>query len=1017
MGLKPQASPAGAERHDPHDIDASCSRHFPVRSRDWPEAPDGVASFASSGFSAIVAEFTACWERGEPTQVEAFLERIDAPHPADVVELIYREFCLAESLGLDPHPSDFLRRFPERGESLERLFRLHGALSSTRLRDWAAPEVLPEVGDEIGPYSLLRELGRGAFARVFLAEQADLDDRLVVVKISTRLTPEPRLLARARHSHIAEVLWHGTAEDGALQLICMPFLGGATLAAVLAERRRLGRRPRRGRDILADLDRVSATEYPKANLSRPAREIVQGLSYPAALAWLVARLAEALDHAFSRGVAHGDIKPSNVLLTADGNPMLLDFNLAVGWRLPGGADLAADAGGTLAYMAPERLRAVAGAPGVATPRAADRHRADIFSLGVVLLEALTGRQPDLPQARARSRQEIADLLASSAEQGGQATQWLARSSVPAGLRSILARCLASDPADRYGRAAELAEDLDRWRNDRPLAYAAEAPRLPRLGRWVRRQRVAVAAFVLALVVGASVLLVGWSWFHASLRTSALDRLALIWDRDESGAFRFHLFGHWETEDPGDPIENAARQLDRYDVIADPHWRQRDDIRALPEPERSELQLWLLEQILRFTRALGEQRLDSPADWQRGLGLLDRELAEARFGSFENQRRILAQQLKLPDQEAPPRPPDTAPPPRWMEEYLLGVEAEPERARHALKHYARALADRPNSFWSHYRTAVVAYRLGDHQTAAEHLEICIGQRPDNPALRSQLATCLYELGWYDRALEQIDRALVIDPDHAMSMRTRTFLRSQLGQLQDLLADFRRYALLSRSPRAASALGIRLDPMLPSGLLAALGEDPLARVLEKEPPHQDDVEEMIVRASRLRDSGRCDEAVLVFDRAIDLAPEHLVARYFRGMLLRRLQRKEAELDFAFLIAHPRLEELLAKYPKAVGIYQQRCQDLFHAGRIAEAIPLAREGVVQANRYRSKRGEAHYTLARAYAVASKEQPGLLERVVDELRAAGEYSADWLGPWFESDPLFDEVRARVRPLLRGRP
>ncbi len=115
--------------------------------------------------------------------------------PDEVVELIYHEFCLAESNGLAPDPGDFLRRFPDREASLDRLFRLHGALSSTELREWTTPVSLPEVGDEIGPYILRRELGQGSFARVYLAEQTNLDDRLVVVKISGRLTPEPRLLA------------------------------------------------------------------------------------------------------------------------------------------------------------------------------------------------------------------------------------------------------------------------------------------------------------------------------------------------------------------------------------------------------------------------------------------------------------------------------------------------------------------------------------------------------------------------------------------------------------------------------------------------------------------------------------------------------------------------------------------------------------------------------------------------------------------------------------------------------
>ena len=232
-----------------------------------------------------------------------------------------------------------------------------------------------------------------------------------MLKVSTRSTAEPRLLARARHAHIVEVLRHAAADDGALHLVCMPFLGGATLAAVLEARRKLGRRPRSGRDLLADLDRASAPEYPAAGLARPAREIIAGLSYPEALAWIVARLAEALDHAHRRGVAHGDLKPSNILLTAEGTPMLFDFNLAVDWHEAAGRRPAADPGGTLAYMAPERLRAIAEGRRGPRPEAADLHRADLYALGLVLLEALTGRAPRSPGARPGDPRELAEALA------------------------------------------------------------------------------------------------------------------------------------------------------------------------------------------------------------------------------------------------------------------------------------------------------------------------------------------------------------------------------------------------------------------------------------------------------------------------------------------------------------------------------------------------------------------------------------------------------------------------------
>ena len=288
---------------------------------------------------------------------------------------------------------------------------------------WLEPALagpgLPEAGDAIGPYLLRRELGRGSFARVFLAEQTDLENRLVVVKVSTKVTREPWLLARARHPHIVEIVSHTLVDDGEFQLICMPFFGGATLSSVLSARRKQTGPAAFGRDLLTDLDGVAAPEYPGATPARPARELLARLSYDRAIAWIVARLAEALDHAFRCNVAHGDVKPSNILLSADGNPMLLDFNLARdGAPVPDGSGHTADPGGTLAYMAPERLRALADEPQPLDPitdldsaRTAPSvpHLADLYSLGMVLLEALAGRPPltvKIPQVQDQATRRL-----------------------------------------------------------------------------------------------------------------------------------------------------------------------------------------------------------------------------------------------------------------------------------------------------------------------------------------------------------------------------------------------------------------------------------------------------------------------------------------------------------------------------------------------------------------------------------------------------------------------------------
>ena len=261
-----------------------------------------------SSLPSVVHEFTEAWDRGLAPAAEDYLRRLDPADFQGAVDLIYREYCLAESDGQAPDRASYVARFPRYGDALRRLLDVHGACSPSLLGRLLGPAPasasamgtglageagpgLPEAGDSIGPYLLRRELGRGSFARVFLAEQADLANRLVVVKIATRTTREPWLLARARHAHIVEIVSHAVVDDGAFQLICMPFWGGATLADVLAARaegprraaparagplrwERLwpharGRGPATGADLLAALDAVAAPEYPSVHPARP----------------------------------------------------------------------------------------------------------------------------------------------------------------------------------------------------------------------------------------------------------------------------------------------------------------------------------------------------------------------------------------------------------------------------------------------------------------------------------------------------------------------------------------------------------------------------------------------------------------------------------------------------------------------------------------------------------------------------------------------------------------------------
>lgn len=369
-------------------------------------------------------------QAGKALRVEEYLQRFPelGAVTATVVDLAAAEFALRRQREPNLTEEEYQQRFPHLREALA--VRLPAKLQEATVRTPGSerPDLdqLPAPGERLGDFDLLAELGRGSFGRVFLARQVSLD-RPVALKVSANVSHEARTLASLEHPHIVAV-FSETVEPGRdLRLLCMRYVPGSTLERVLKFLAGVPFPQRSGSRLLTAI--ASSGPSPVVDRAPDKESALTDCDFVEAVCWIGSRMAEALSFAHGRGVLHRDIKPANVLLDRQGRPLLADFNLALDSRRDGADRF----GGTQAYMAPEHLLAFQGR---ASPEDVDQ-RSDIYALGVILLELVTGRRP------------IGQLSARPIEPA-----------VPPVLDCTIRRCLEPEPANRYQTAAELVRALE-----------------------------------------------------------------------------------------------------------------------------------------------------------------------------------------------------------------------------------------------------------------------------------------------------------------------------------------------------------------------------------------------------------------------------------------------------------------------------------------------------------------------------------------------------------------------------
>jgi serine/threonine protein kinase/Flp pilus assembly protein TadD len=783
-----------------------------------PQAAGGHAEAADGAvIDRLVAEFGAAWQRGERPRAEDFLSRHEALRDDEALQLVFEEVCLRLDEGEVGLSAEFSRRFPQWRSRLGVLIDCKRLLNASRRAEF------PEVGDDLGDFRLEAELGRGAAGRTFLARQRSLAGRLLVLKVIPAEQDEHLSLARLQHMNIVPLYFEQELPDRNLRLLGMPYLGGAPLARVLRALAPVPVAKRTGADLLEALDRCAPAFPGECPAGGPVRTYLARATFVQAVCWIGASLADALHYAHERRLVHLDVKPSNVLIAGDGQPMLLDFHLAREPVSPDGPH-PESLGGTPGYCSPEQQAAIAAIQsGCPIPSAVDG-RSDIYSLGLLLHDAIGG-----------------DLRA-----GLQRPRPLARCNPSAspGLSDLIGKCLAEDPSGRYPDAGALALDLRRHLNDLPLRGVANRSWVERWQKWRRRSpwaspggtlRIVALAGLLAVIALAAVSLrqsdrridaaiaEGTALLHRGRHAEASRALSqglqlvqrLPWPDRRQRLLKESLRRVARAETASAlhetvellrlrlgvvaPAPDEARDLYRRGLLI---WTARDRIAPLgSQPIDAEAQVRTdlrdLATILADLRTRWSDAAGSPSPHATALAIL--QDAQARLGpspALALDLERYARALGPPERSTAP----ISPPRNAWEHYDLGRSylraGEYSLAENELR---RSIELRPDVFWPHYDHGLCCYRLGRYDEAAASLSTAI-------ALAPRTAECYYNRALAhearhrpDDALRDNTRALELAPAFSDAALNRGILLFRAGKLAEALDDFQRARSNTSSPR--------------------------------------------------------------------------------------------------------------------------------------------------------------------------------------------------------------------------
>jgi tetratricopeptide (TPR) repeat protein len=809
----------------------------------------------------VRADQRAHWHQGDPVWVEDYLKALPSLllDTEAILELICHEMALRQERGDDLRVSEYLQRFTQLEPQLRSLFGLPqthmGGAGSVHLPSVGefpppAPEgTLPEVPG----YEILDELGRGGMGVVYRARQCALK-RLVALKmilagcyasplLRTRFRTEAEAVARLQHPNVVQI--YEVGEHDGRTFLALEYVSGGDLLGKIAE------------------------------TPQPEREA----------AHLVEALARAVHCAHRHGILHRDLKPHNVLLTTDGTPKITDFGLAkiLDADSHAGPTQSESLIGTPCYMAPEQAAGAAKQIGVP---------ADVYSLGAILYEMLTGRPPFqgltllsiLEQVRNREPTPVRRL----------------RPRVSPDLETICLRCLEKRPGNRYPSAEALADDLRRFLDGRPVV-ARPVHRWERLWRSARRHptRVAVALGAVALV---GLLLTAWSYFRASERLAGHEAEAkhrqFVERRDAALLYGLlapdegALFLGTEVAANLQTAEKAAREaLALAGMDADV-----DVVNPTPGvfPSRQEevtedcYALFLVLASIRAKRATDEKDERGPED---ALHILDRArqlrlqtrayylrrtTILERLGRHEEAKADRARAAMLPVEGA-------------LDHFLVGEERYRQGDwENAANSFGRALTERPGHFWSQFFLAVCQLKGRRWEAAKAGLNACLARQPEFVWAYLFRSFADEQLKAPAEAAADFQRALQLHPGgdaRYVLHLTRGIFHFNQKELEQAADDFR--AAMALKPDQYNAY-LNLAQVYLSQKRFGEAEGQIAQALRLKPPAPVLFGYHVERGRNLLQVGKGEEAVRACEAASELFPSLPAPHEVRARALLALGR---------------------------------------------------------------------------------------------------------------------------------